>query len=201
MNKLKNAMEQSGYDFEAPNPEEISAEMLPAIDDFKSRLAAFNALEAPTEEQRQEIIDLDQTCAELFLDLHKVDDDPEVLELQRKAEKAEADKAAAEQKAAEEEQKAAEAEQKASAAEQKAAEAEQKAAERAAKLEEIEAKKKLEADEKLYLLNNKRRLDYDDLAKLGIDVESCPLEFEFQGYVLRKRQMFREYTILSRPQK
>lgn len=217
MKAIKEIMSNAGLDIN--NPEGLEGtSFYRALNSYKED---YNELESLDDEEKQEALEnlqaKEQKLIELFNDTVEIEDDPDYLELQKKEQEAakrakDAEEEAAYQRslaAAEAEERAKEKEElerKRAAAEARAkereaqlAEAEARAKEREEKLAAIEEKEKLRNDEKLYLLNNKRALDYSELAKLGIDADAQPRRFEWNGYVFEKRWMFKEYVILRRP--
>ena len=215
MNKIKEIMRNDGFDYD--NLSDLKGtDFYHALIQYKNNYDEFDELES--EDQKAEgIVSIEmqeQNLIQIFRETVITEDDPEIENLRlRKQEsdnrafKAEEDRERIKAKAEEDRLKYEEerAEQKRVSALKAEERAEERAEEkrisdiREEKLLAIEDKANLANEEKLYLLNNKRKLTYPELEKVGIKVETAPRKFEWNGYVFEKQWMFKCYVILSRP--
>ena len=214
MNKIKEIMRNDGFNYDNPEGLEQS-DFYEALNQYKNNYKEFEELEGDEKDERFVSIEMqEQNLIQIFRETVITEDDPEIENLRlRKQEsdnrafKAEEDRERIKAKAEEDRLKYEEerAEQKRVSALKAEERAEERAEEkrisdiREEKLLAIEDKANLANEEKLYLLNNKRKLTYPELEKVGIKVETAPRKFEWNGYVFEKQWMFKCYVILSRP--
>lgn len=214
MNKIKEIMRNDGFDYDNPEGLEQS-DFYEALNQYKNNYKEFEELEGDEKDERFVSIEMqEQNLIQIFRETVIIEDDPEIENLRlrkqesdNRASKAEKEREIIEAKAEEEKLKYEEerAEQQRISAlkeeEREEERAEQKRISdvREAKLSAIEEKQNLIKEEKLYLLNNKRKLTYPELQKVGINIEEAPRKFEWNGYVFEKQWMFKCYVILSRP--
>ena len=216
MNKIKEIMRNDGFDYD--NPKELNeTDFGEALLQYKNNYNEFDQL--TSEEQIDRGIDniemQERNLIQIFSETVITEDDPEIEELKEqqresnnRASKAEKEREIIEAQAEEQRERYnQEREENQRISDLKEEEREEERAEykrlseiREAKLTAIEEKQNLIKEEKLYLLNNKRKLTYPELQKVGINIEEAPRKFEWNGYVFEKQWMFKQYVILSRPQ-
>ena len=197
MIKIKEIMRNEGFDYD--NPEGLEgSDFHYALLDYKSNFGELEEID-PEERSTESINSLEmqeQNLLQIFNETVISEEDPEIEELKQKELQAANRAKAAEEEA---ERIRIEREEEREQYEAEAAEAKRISDIREEKLNSIEDKQKLIEEEKIFLLNNKRKLTYSELEKVGINIDEAPRKFEWNGYVFEKQWMFKQYVILSRP--